>query len=264
MKCFAAKALAAIAAAAILFLICFSFAVGTNDNNANNTTAYNLSSWLAKNDIIIDRELIETDTQYVVAATMQNAVANRAETAETILKEASATGADTYKGTNGTLVFSHDTFSLTPSEGLFSDIFSGIDRYNCGKRAESAAKELGFNLNGSVISSEDGGSVFTSVITKTIDSMPVFDDCITIVMDRNGLISAEGVWYTLESKGDERPAKSSSDALAELLNAISGSGRVTVLSMELGYVMENTGNITELKPVWRFEFDMRDDFYIDA
>lgn len=264
MKYFAAKALSAAAAAAVLFLICFSFAVGTDSNTADSTTAYNLSSWLAKNDIIIDRDLIDTETQYVSAVTMRNAAADRAETADAILGGASGTGADTYTGENGTLVFSRDSFALTPAEGLFEDIFSGIDRYNCGKRAENAAKELGFNLSGSVISSEDGGSVFTSVITKTIDSLPVFDDCITLVMSRDGLVSAEGVWYTPESKGDARPAKSSSDALAELLNSVGGSGRITVRSMELGYVMEHTGNITELKPVWRFEFDGRDDFYIDA
>ena len=264
MKYFAAKALSAAAAAAVLFFICFSLAVGTDSNTADSTTAYNLSTWLAKNDIIIDRELIDTDMQYVAAATMQNAVADHVETADAVLGGASGTGADTYTGENGTLAFSRDSFVLTPSEGLFASMFSGIDRYNCGRHAESAAEELGFNLNGSVISSEEGDSVFTSVITKTIDSLPVFDDCITLVMSRDGLVSAAGVWYTLESKGDERPAKSSSDALAELLNSVGGAGRVTVRSMELGYLMEHTGNITELKPVWRFELDGRDDFYIDA
>lgn len=264
MKHFAAKSLAALGAAVILFIICFSLAVGTADNTAGSGTAYELSSWLAKNDITIDRSIIDTDTKYAAAVTMKSAVSDRASAAAGMLGTCSGTAADTYTGARGVVVFSKDSFTLTPADGLFADEFSGLDRYNCGKRAESAAKELGFNISGSVISAEENNGSFSAVITKTVDSVPVFDDRITLSMTRGGLVSASGVWYVPESSGGRRPAKSAADALGDLLNETAGSGRVTVRSMEFGYLLDHEGNTTQLKPVWRFELDSRDDFYTDA
>lgn len=264
MKYFTAKSLAALCIAAVLFIICFNLAVGTTDNTAGSTTAYNLSSWLAKHGVTIDRELIDTDDVYAVDASMKNAYSDRASAAEAMLKNASSSGADTYTGENGAVSFSHDSFVLTPAHGLFEDIFSGLDRYNCGRRAEDAANELGFDLNGSVISSEETDGGFKAVITKTIDSAPVFNDCITLTMSRDGLISAEGVWFVPEELGEKRRARPAADALGDLLNRVEGAGKITVRSMEFGYLMERNGRSARLKPVWRFELDGRDDVYTDA
>lgn len=265
MKHFSIKALCMAAAAAVLFILCFSLAKGTKENTADSTTAYNLSAWLAKHEISIDRELIDTDTQTVLSAAMRNAAADRQETAAAILGESvQGTAADTYTGKNGTVVFSKDAFTLTPNDGLFSDIASGIDRYNCGKKAERMAKSLGFDLSGSVISSKMEDGSFSSSITKTIDSKPVFNDAITLVIRKDGLVSASGVWYIPYGRGQSRTAKSAADALAELLKQVQNSGRVMVQGMTLGYVMEQRGNGIGLKPVWKFELDGRDDVYIDA
>ena len=264
MNHFGIKALVLACAAAVLFLVCFGIAKGTSLDNADSSTAYNLSAWLAKNNITIDRRLIDTDAQTVRAATLKSTVSDRKKTAETMLGSAEDAGADTYTGENGTVVFAKDTFTMTAAKGAFGKSVSGIDRYNSGKKAEEIAKAMGFDLSGSVISTDEDGSIFTAYITKTIDAKPVFDDCITLTADKDGLISASGVWYVPEDGiGNERRAKPAADALAELLERLGGE-KTSVSSMTLGYRMKHSGNITEIVPVWRFEIEDRDDIYIEA
>ncbi len=265
MKSFYIKSLIFAAVIGVLFGICFQFAKGTDSNTSDSTTAYNLSSWLSKNGVSVDKALIDLSTKYVVCPYMKNTITDRKTAAEKILGDNLTSSADTYRGSNGTVVFTNDSFKLTPEEGLFKKIVSGVDRYNTPKKAEKIVKALGFDLNGSIISSSTDINGFTAHITKTINSLPIFDDCITVVMDKDSIISVDGVWYIPEpGKHPKRKAKSAIDALTELAHQIGGSRKTSVTSMSLGYKLKHSDDVTELEPVWRFETDSRDVIYIGA
>lgn len=232
---------------------------------SNSSTAYNLSAWLAKNDVSIDRELIDTNVNQVVSATLKSSTADKEKTAAAMLGSEVSIAADTYTGTNGTVAFSKDSFTMTAAANLFKSETAGIDRYNAGKRAEQIAKQLGFDLSGSVISSESDNDVYTVTITKTIDGRSVFDDAIVMTLCENGLMSVNGVWYTVYGgRNESRNAKSCIDTLVEFLGAVRGGDKVTITAMSLGYNMKQSGNITEISPVWRIETDNGEVFYLDA
>ena len=265
MKHFYIKSLILAVLIGVLFGVCFRFAKGTEENVADTATAYNLSSWLLKNGVSIDKDIIDLSTKHVVYTTMNNTVSDRKASAENILGEGITSSADTYRGPNGTVVFANDTFKFTPTDGLFEKIVSGVDKYNSAKKAEQIIKELGFDIKGSIISGGVENEHFVAHITKTINSLPVFDDRISVCMDKNQVISVEGIWYVPQSgKAQKRKAKSAVDALTELAHQIGGGEKTTVTSMTLGYKLKHTGDMTELEPVWRFEINNDDIVYIGA
>lgn len=265
MKYFNIKALAMLVTALILFSICFGLAKGTDTNTADSSTAYNIASWLSKNDVFIDRAMIDINDNYIISSTMTNTLSDKDSSARTILNGNTESAADTYTGPNGTLTFSRDKFTLKPSAETFKDEFADVSVYNAGKRAETAAKLMGFDLNGSLISTSYDDTFHYAVITKTIDERPVFDDAIIMTFDKTGLKSMEGVWYTVYGGYTKsRLAKPCIDALAEFLDHVPDGQRVTITSVTLGYNMKHSGNITEIFPVWRIESDCLESIYIDA
>lgn len=265
MKHFYIKSLILAVLIALVFGVCFRFVKGTESNMADSATAYNLSAWLSKNGVSIDKDIIDLSTKHVIYTTMYNTVSDRKASAERILGEGITSSADTYRGANGAVVFTDDTFKLTPADGLFDKIVSGVDKYNSAKKAERIVKELGFDIKGSIISGGVEDERFVANITKTINSMPVFDDSISVYMDKNKVISIEGIWYVPESgKVQKRKAKSAADALTELAHQIGGGEKNTITSMTLGYKLKHTDHITELEPVWRFEINNDDIIYIGA
>ena len=128
------------------------------------------------------------------------------------------------------------------------------------------AKQMGFDLDGSIIITSYDGNSYTAKITKTVNSLPVFNNCITINIENKSFVSASGIWYVQDGGAyEKRKAKSAADALAGLLKEVDGIGKVTVTSMTLGYKMEKNNEGTYvIHPFWRFELSNRDDVYIPA
>lgn len=267
MKYFYIKITAIALTVIALFTVCFKLAHNTTDDMTDTAYAYNLSSWLAKNNVTIDKDLIDTKNHKVVSLTLKDALENHEAAAASILGEAAENaGADTYKGKIGTVAFSGNSFTLTPDGEIFKSEIAKVDRYNMGKRAEAIAVSMGFDLDGSVILTYEDNDEYTAAIMKTANSLPIFNDCLTITVSGGKFQSAGGVWYIPDSPPtNERPAKSASDALAELLREVDGFGRVTVTAMTLGYKMEKNGDGKfEIYPFWKFELSDRDDVYIEA
>ena len=267
MKYFYVKITVIAVAVIALFTVCFRLTHDKSDNLINGETAYNLSSWLAKNDVSIDKDLIDINSYEVVSVKFKNTLENHEAAAGMILGgNVSDKGADTYTGTRGTVTFSNDVFTLSPEEEAFKSEASKADRYNIGKRAEGMAKQMGFDLDGSMIMTSEEDNCYIVKIMKTVNSLPVFNNCITITVEDKSFTSASGVWYVTDGASyGKRAAKSAADALAGLLKAVDGMGRISVTSMTLGYKMEkNDEGIYEIKPFWRFELANREDMYIPA
>ena len=267
MKHFYIKITAITVIVIALFTVCFRLTHDKSDNMANGASAYNLSSWLAKHNISIDKDMIDISSHEVVSAKFKNSLENHEAAANKILgADVSDKGADTYKGERGTVTFSNDVFTLSPEDGVFKTEASRADRYNIGKRAEEMAKEMGFDLDGSIIMTSDEDSCYTAKIMKTVNSLPVFNNCITITVENKSFVSASGIWYVQDSGAyKKRRAKSAADALAGLLKEVDGIGKVTVTSMTLGYKMEKDNEgIYVIHPFWKFELANRDDIYIPA
>ena len=266
MRYFWIKISAMILAAAMLFITSFKLVHDTSDNMSDSQTAYNLSSWLAKNDIIIDRDIINTDDKYVYSAVLTNAITDHSTAAAAILgSEAAGSGANKYKGDRGTVVFSDDAFSFTPNDDAFSQTAAKADKYNMGKRSEEIIADMGFDLGGCVISAGESNGELTAQVYKTIDSKPVFNDRLDVVISNKRLRSVSGVWY-MESgiPTEKRRAKSAADALCELLQKSGGSGKITIKAMTLGYKMNTENGSAVTEPFWRFELEEGDDIFIPA
>ena len=266
MRYFWIKISAMVLAAAVLFITSFKLVHDTSDNMSDSQTAYNLSSWLAKNDIIIDRDIIDTDDKYVYSAELTNAITDHSASAAAILgSEAAGSGANTYKGERGTVVFSDDSFSFTPNDGAFSQTSAKADKYNMGKRSEEIVSDMGFDLGGCVISADEKNGELTAQVYKTIDSKPVFNDRLNIVISNKKLRSVSGVWYIENGVPTEkRRAKSAADALCELLQKSGDLGKITVKAMTLGYKMNAEDGSAVTEPFWRFELEEGDDIFIPA
>lgn len=267
MRYFWVKISVIILAAAVLFTVSFKLVHDTSDNMSDGQTAYNLSSWLAKHDIIIDRDIIDTEDKYVYSTELSNAISDHSTAAAAMLGDgAASSGANTYNGERGTVMFSEDSFSFTPKENTFSQTVSKADKYNMGKRSEEIVSDMGFDLGGCVISTDENGGELKATIYKTIDSKPIFDDRLEVVISDKKLHSVSGAWYVESSvPKDKRRAKSASDALCEILQKLNGSGKITIKAMTLGYKMNHTENGTTVtEPFWRFELEDRDDIFIPA
>lgn len=267
MRYFWVKIAAIAAAATVLFVICFKTVCDTSDNRTDSHTAYNLSSWLAKNNVIIDKDIIDTSDQYVYSIKLESTLANHRNAAEYMLGgNVSSAGANTYKGENGTVVFSEYSFLLTPEKNAFASEMSRVDKYNIGKRSEKIISDMGFELGGCVISTTENGDYLKATIYKTIASKPIFDDCIELEIWDKELHSVSGTWYVPStSLKDKRRAKSAANALSELLQRLNGSGKITIKSMTLGYKMvNNENNFADVEAFWRFEIEGAEDEFIPA
>lgn len=267
MKNFYAKITVLFIAVIILSGVCYKLAKDTSANMSDSATAYNISSWLAKNNISINKDMIDTSTQKVVSAKLINTAKNHDEISKKMLgDDMTSSGANTYNGKNGTVTFTNDNFYIVPQENVFEKYIVKADKYSFGKSSEEIMKSMGFDLNGSMISVREDGKKLIADITKTIDSKPVFNDMITVFITNKASLEATGIWYIQDGGVTEkRNAKSAADALTELLKYTQGYDKITVRSMTLGYKAENFKNDTaQIKPYWRIELESGDTIYIEA
>ncbi|MDD6484317.1 MAG: hypothetical protein PUF72_07065 [Clostridiales bacterium] len=247
MKHFYIKALFIILLSAIALVICAS-AVFTEKPALGSDSAYAAASWLSKHGVNIRKELIDTSIHDVYEAELVSIGADKDEAAKLLVGADMKKGAaDTYTGERGTLVFSGTSFELVTSQDC-----GNIDRYNAAKTAEKFIKETGMEVSGSMISAVAVEEGYNASFIKTINSLPVFNDVMTVHMTGDKIVKVSGVWYFgKEEQGKKRTAKSAVDALAQYLRLVQNEKK-DIAAMELGYVLENTDKQTaRIKPVWR-------------
>lgn len=215
--------------------------------------AYDTASWLSKHNITISKDIIDTTTHEVYEAELTSIAADKDKTASLILgSDMKKSAADTYIGDNGTLVFSLMNFEMNLSEEYIKEHSDSTDRYNAPKKAESFVKECGINLNGTSITAHRTDNGYSVAIVKTIDSLPVFNDLITVTMNEDGIIKTDGIWYfDSGAPKTKKRAKTAIDALGEYLRTANGAEK-EITTLELGYMLEDTSSeTTKILPVWR-------------
>ncbi len=103
-------------------------------------------------------------------------------------------------------------------------------------------------------------------MTYTIENLPVFNDYMTFDITSDGLMGFSGVWFTQNSLGEYRNAKSVADALLEFsASKDKPNGKIEISDITLGYnIVDFDTSPTELQPVWRITLKDGSKYYINA
>lgn len=228
--------------------------VFTQNHRFGSSTAYNLSSYLAEHGVIVDEDLIDTDTVYVFNANLRSVTADKSALSNNILGETPSVLAEAYTAKVGTVTFTGTMFSFKPSESYGENIIGNAGRYDAGKRVERLLESLDFNLSGSTFEVGENKNGYSVNITKTIERLPVFDNSMVVEIDKDGAKLIEGRWYCDYGKiRDKREMRSVADALFELLHTKKGDEKIRIEKITPGYLLTDTASEeSDLKAVWQF------------
>ena len=127
----------------------------------------------------------------------------------------------------------------------------GIDAVNASKKGKKIAAYYGFDSQNALIVSSDDNGKYHIFMTYTIENLPVFNDYMTFDITSDGLMGFSGVWFTQNSLGEYRNAKSVADALLEF-------------SASKDNIVDFDTSPTELQPVWRITLKDGSKYYINA
>ena len=263
MKNYFTKITLLVIAFMVLISVCVSF-IFTKDNHFDNDSAYNLVSFLSENGVIIDEQLINTKTQYVMNTELKSITSDKAALSKNILGDDVSVLADAYTSPSGTITFTGSEFNFRPAKEYREEITKDAGKFDANKKAEKLLKTLDFNLDGSTISNIEEDSTFKVTVTKTIEGLPVFDDTVCVSMNKLGTTSINGRWYSnAGSLKYKRPSKTIVDASIELMQTKSENMEIT--NIQLGYLLKDTSaDISILRPVWQFTTTDGDIVYINA
>ena len=247
----------------VLLAVCVSF-IFTNDNHFDNESAYNLVSLLSENGVIIDEQLIDTKTQYVMNTELKSITSDKATLSKNILGDDVSVLADAYTSPLGTITFTGSEFNFKPAKEYREDITKDAGKFDANKKAEKLLQSLDFNLDGSNISNTEEDSTIKVTVTKTIEGLPVFNDTLYVSMNKLGTTSIIGRWYSnAGALKYKRASKSIVDASIELMQT--KSENMEIANIQLGYLLKDTSSdISILRPVWQFTTADGDIVYIDA
>ena len=223
-----------------LTVIC-TFPTSMSDNDSEEVVN-NLVTFLNKNDITISPTIIDKETKKVSSATLQNFIEDRDAFAKNILgakKEVTKNG-ETYTANENQVIFDGNKFSFVPKTPVALSETHGIDAVNASKKG-----------------------IF---MTYTIENLPVFNDYMTFDITSDGLMGFSGVWFTQNSLGEYRNAKSVADALLEFsASKDKPNGKIEISDITLGYnIVDFDTSPTELQPVWRITLKDGSKYYINA
>lgn len=229
-----------------------------------------VTSILAKNKIRISPELISTKDTTVYDCTMQYVIDDKAAFAKRILGNNATKAGNSdnlYSAGSDQLTFNGAKFTYTPQNPVKRSEFYNLDSSNAGAKAKDIFNEYGFNIDGSIISISKDGDKISAGITKTINTLPVFNNEMHIEMSRNGISLINGVWYTVSSElSNPRTAKSATDALLDFMKSnqhIRSEIKIDVLT--LGYLLTSPDKQkSSTKPVWKIVLSDGTIFYVDA
>ena len=263
MKNYFTKITLLVIAFIALIAACVSF-IFTKDNHFNNDSAYNLVSFLSEYGVIIDENLIDTKTQYVMNTELKSITSDKAALSKNILGNDVSVLADTYTSPLGTITFTGSEFNFKPAKEYREDITKDAGKFDANKKAEKLLQSLDFNLDGSNISNTEEDSTIKVTVTKTIEGLPVFNDTLYVSMNKLGTTSIIGRWYsTAGALKYKRASKSIVDASIELMQT--KSENMEIANIQLGYLLKDTSSdISILRPVWQFTTADGDIVYIDA
>ena len=198
-----------------LTVIC-TFPTSMSDNDSEEVVN-NLVTFLNKNDINVSPTIIDKETKKVSSATLQNFIEDRDAFAKNILgakKEVTKNG-ETYTANENQVIFDGNKFSFVPKTPVALSETHGIDAVNASKKGKKIAAYYGFDSQNALIVSSDDNGKYHIFMTYTIENLPVFNDYMTFDITSDGLMGFSGVWFTQNSLGEYRNAKSVADALLE-------------------------------------------------
>ena len=143
---------------------------------------------------------------------------------------------------------------------------NGIDAVNASKKGKKIAAYYGFDSQNALIVSSDDNGKYHIFMTYTIENLPVFNDYMTFDITSDGLMGFSGVWFTQNSLGEYRNAKSVADALLEFsASKDKPNGKIEISDITLGYnIVDFDTSPTELQPVWRITLKDGSKYYINA
>ncbi len=264
MKKFNLKAIIIILFIVISASVCFTVAHPHRNSQLNAESEAMLISFIEKRGIKLAEGAIIPASAEIYEASASNMLTDRSLFAEKLFGGTAALNAEGTEYTFGSdkLTFSGSSFTYSPKSLPYKEELSGINLDNAGKKAKKIAEECGFDLSGSIITSSEENGTYTSVISKSLNGLPVFNDKISMSMSAEGLLSINGVWYTV-SAGEKKETKTISDALIQFAkNPERPGGSIEITAAEPGYVMLSTdSDETALKSVWRITLSDGKVFY---
>ena len=142
----------------------------------------------------------------------------------------------------------------------------GIDAVNASKKGKKIAAYYGFDSQNALIVSSDDNGKYHIFMTYTIENLPVFNDYMTFDITSDGLMGFSGVWFTQNSLGEYRNAKSVAYALLEFsASKDKPNEKIEISDITLGYnIVDFDTSPTELQPVWRITLKDGSKYYINA
>lgn len=265
MKYYILKIVLAFMVIATALNLCIKFAYPSNNYNYAED-AISLASFLEKNNISIDPNIIDMTSKKVYECTMTNVFSNKDVTANTFLGAIAEKRNDSYYIGNSTVYFTDSKLNYFPETPVFSYDLEDITQDNAGKKVKSLCKQFNINTSDCNFGISSGSDRITVSVMPMINKCPVFNDALIFEMSPAGLHSISGIWYTAGNIHSQRYALSISDALIAFMNNYADKNTNTIITdIQLGYNLIDTVNSSsEIKPVWRITVENNAIYYIDA
>jgi len=255
-------------AAINIFLIAFIVQGKVRQNLYERQEIESLINVMSINDITVEDGIASKKSTEVRTASIENLIPSGEEMAKIMLGEkfeviTDDSGAVKYK--SGTMSVSVENGNLSfLDEGAAADKSLSDDKV-------SKAVELLKSYNIDMSSAEGKGVGDKIVFTYYYDNLPLFENMFYVKMSGEKICEAGGKIISFTEKNDsEIEVRSTADALVSFLrDERRGSGKVKVLSVELGYsvLLADTGvnfKKTETIPTYKITTDKNNTFYYDA
>ncbi len=265
MKNYFLKIFILLSALIVLFALCCYLGVGQS-SGYNKDDIYKIVSYLEEHGISVDPEMIDIEKKHVFDMDLESVTADKTMLSKKILSEQAAVLADTYTAESGTVAFKGNDFSFKSAKGINMDIAEKASLYEVGKKSQKLVEKLGFDIDSGNITVSETADGFRADITKTIDGVKIFNNCISVEIKEGVFNQLWGRWYYPKSKSrDKREAKPLIDALVLFSQDNINNKKIQIQSIELGYILTDTSQkTTTLRPVWQIKTDEYSSVYIDA
>ncbi len=219
---------------------------------------------LSKRGIEIDARLIPKTAGSAKQYTVENVIKSYEEFAKTALGEGGEPFEGGFKTDDARISFSGDIFKIEYASGVQTS-----DKLRSpAEKVRVHLKGLGIDASDAEVKvSNDSAGIFTVTFTKRLAEAELLDCRVSVCLDGERIISAEGCWFDNASAG----AAYDLESAPGLLVGFAASGRMNpggrITAMEFGYCVNEDGVYhmqSTVVPVYALTTDDGRSFFVDA
>lgn len=261
----------------ILFLIAVNISLltytifdGYIQRHTKSQVVQNAINILSKNGIDVDKKVIDSadGKNSVKEVYAYNIISDYSGFAKLIIgNDAQYSGENTYTSSSGEITFWGDCFCAKAKTNSYLRSFD-IPLKNVLDTSIQIFAQLGITVNSKDIIIDEKNGIYTVMISKKINTLPVFGSKIVLTLSQFGVTAIEGAWYEQELRETSKiNLKDISMCMIDYMNEKKSKKPCTITRITHGYATldENTYHASlMLTPVIAIENNLGEIIYIDS